>query len=489
MKRSLRPSRLSSDEGLTLVEMMVALLVLGVILSGLAAVIMNVARASVISEHEVRATALAQQAVEELMTIEWDNAALYEDHIADVVSDHGADGEDWRDRLDGSGDYNGRGLVTVPAPGAESARRSQVPTPVEEYERSGTDYVVHRYVTRVNRSESEGEDSLRFNVHVTWDGSGSEREIMVAGERLPTQSEAAASDSGVAVLQFNASPNPSYLDGVTPEQDIQVAVRLNAGVTSGELRYPVLIVDPDSDPDDAFEDRHIWDIHTRTMTPSDASPSGVGYLTWTTTIPANAHVFVNGTADLQFVALDGPDAVESYRSLTFIEGDHSGTYPRPPSETGDDDDPDLVFPAPPNGGEDEDEDENGDEEADPPDSDVEILSTNADSQVCVSAGDWIAQEFVVRVNVKGLEEATGDVTVSYQYRTKASPGSGHLDTSNDAAHYESGSESSSTWKTVIGGGETRRFQPGESVTFTIDVRRGGDAQNASTEITRPVQAC
>lgn len=484
----------SDERGMTLVEMLVALVVLGVVLSGLAAVIINIARTSVISEREVRATSFAQEALEELHTVDWHLAALYEDYVSEVESEYGAAGEAWRDRLDSDGRFDGKELVLLDAPENEGLRLAGVPKPVSP--RMGSDdveYTIHRYIAETDRSGDGTNDMLKFTVYVTWDGAGSAREVSVSSERGPMAVEA---PDEVRVTQFHTSPSGTItLDGWSLPQSLDVTVHTSGGVVSNQLLFPVVVEDPDASEDDEFEDRYMWSIESVTMSPRNGSGAddGVGHTIFDATIPANAHWFGNGTFRMRFEGKTGDlDDVIGTKSLAFVDGDYDVYYPDPTAE-------DAPFPGPEGwepGDDDESEEgseddgEPGDEdETEPTDVDLSFHSSwpgwGPDSTICVD-GDWIADGFVIQARFRGLLEDDGAVSVTYDYRTRDNPGQAHISTATDSLSFVQGDRTDTRWRTEIGASQQRRWQPGETVTFTIDAGRDSDDQTTSREFTATV---
>ena len=71
-----RRRHFDDERGLTLVEMMVAVLLVGIILSAMASVIMASIPAVQRDEYRVRATQLGQQELERLRALQWDCVAF-----------------------------------------------------------------------------------------------------------------------------------------------------------------------------------------------------------------------------------------------------------------------------------------------------------------------------------------------------------------------------------------------------------------------------
>lgn len=459
------------DEGMTLVEVIVAMFLVGIILMALAATLLSSLRAININETEVRASSIAQQELELLQTLEWDAAVLYEDEI-------GAAPREWSDALDAPGVFDGRELVTRPAPASPSARLAPVPVPVSTIEQAGVVYSVYRYVTWIDRNEDGTPDTKRFDVRVAWEGRNSQRALSASAERTPTQGEAASTDLGTRILQFTVSPDPADLDSVTGfnVSSVRFHVRLNTGSTGGTLRYYVLVENPGWNEGDPFESRFRWELVTAAMSGSSPHPSG-GHSAWSYTMPTSAHRFVNGPMDVQFLAHDpGLNRLESYAGLTWRYGPWEGVPPRPASGSGDDSGP---FPDPPR----------PDPDPAPPSPDrstVSITNVSLPNPLCVDRATWHPRStYTITTHTTGLTSADGNVTLTYQYRTRTNPGKGSIQTASAGASYVSGGEAGAQYRLDITPSSGQRFMPGDSVTFTIDARRASDGQNTST--TRTVQ--
>ena len=463
---------------MTLAEMMVAIVVLGVILSGLAAVIINIARTSVISEREVRATSYAQQIVEELNAVDWHKVALYEDHVDDVESDHGSAGELWLGRLDGDGRYDGEELVLLDAPESEDHRLGDVPEPVSVHTGSDSvEYTAYRYITETDRTGDGANDSLKFTVYVTWDGAGRDRQVSITSERGP---KAVEDPDDVRVTQFHTSPVDTVtLDGWNLSNGIDVTVHTSGSVLpfTAELRYPVVVEDPAASGDDPFEERYMWSIETISM---DHRP-GSNYTIFDGTIPADGTWYTNGSFRMRFEAhTDDMQDVSGTSSLAFIDGEYDAVYPDPVAD-------DLPFPGPEGWDPDDPEDPDNGDDGDPIDQNLEFhpswLSgwSNHGHTICVD-GDWIADGFEMEVRVRGLTEDNGTVRVVYTHAADSHPpGNPPTATVSDSLSYAHGGATDSTWVAEITAGQERRWRDDSRVTFTVEAERDGDDQSLSEE--------
>jgi prepilin-type N-terminal cleavage/methylation domain-containing protein len=447
---------LQGEAGMTLAEVMVAILVLGVVLSGFAAAIMGSLRAINLSEREVRATSLAQQSVEEFQSIDWEAAGLYTNEVtAAPTAWNGGD----------TLTYDGDDLVLLPSPAAD-ARLAQVPMPRSESVQGNVTYTVDRYITWVDGDNDGTRETKRFTALVTWpDRSGGLRSLLAVGDRVPTQAEAPSTSVGVRVLSISGAPDPSMLDEWTGKnlEDLTVTVRLNEGVQ------------PTPTPKVTFyslddDDQQTYVLRTLTLTGSELADNNYRGR-WTGTVPAGEYHFANGALNLLFTATDAAgDLLEVYGAVQMQGGkyEHSGTPPRPPRESDDG----VAFPNPPTLS---DTDEGG---SGPP-GDVRLQNLAVNAPICVEKSTWrLTKPIEVTINVKGLTEADGTVEATYKTWTETKPNSTKVVT--DTASYSTGSSSAATYRLTIATTAERLFRPGQSVTFEVKASRGDGANHTMT---------
>jgi prepilin-type N-terminal cleavage/methylation domain-containing protein len=423
-------SRWGSDDGMTLIEVMVAMLVLGIVLSGLATVMMSSMRAIVKNEREVRATSLAQQAIEELQAIEWFATGLYEGE-ATVA------GPTWSDLL---GELEGEPAYLTQY-GHVDDRLPQVPAPVRQYEQANVEYTVRTYVNWVDTDANNLAETKRFTAIVTWlDAAGHEREIRSSATRIPTQSEAPATSAGVRVLAFSVSPDPAQLSFTSGGnlEPLRITVRTNQQIEANaprpEIRYYTL------DADD------VPTLRTRQL-----DGTGGGSI-WSTTIPANHHRWANGFVDILFVGEDlQKNLIEAWGSVEFSGGPMNGPSPKPPSSG--DSGGSFPYPTPAKPPPAPDPDENI------PDEPVSIGSVLHPLTICVQNSNWaLKSPFEVTIHVTGMREIDNVIVGFDSYTAK----NGTINRTTQAAMSVSGS--STTFKMVIPAGQ-RFFSPGSKVAF------------------------
>jgi prepilin-type N-terminal cleavage/methylation domain-containing protein len=448
VRRDLARQRLSSSEGLTLIELMVAMLVIGVIFSALGSVIVTSLRAITTSEREVRATALAQQVIEEFQAIAWDSAGLYTDEVVAAPTE-------WNGG--NTSTYDGEELVLLATP-TPAARLVQVPEPRDEFSIGTVTYTVDRYVAWVDSDGDGTSDTKRFTALVTWTAlNGSERTVTSVGERVPTQAESPSTSVGTRVLAVSATPDPADLDSTTLKlvNGIVVTVRLNQGVLPSPaptLRFYTLGNEPaEGDAEEYIE---------RTLTMTGSEPGDNGYPTrWTVTIPANSYRFVNGPLDVLFTATDTQsNLIETFGAVQLRGGGLAGPGPRPATES----EGASVFPSPPTTA-----DPEGGIGAEPVRIQA-VLPNN--SPICVDKATWKLKKPVeLTVNAKGLIESDGTVTMNYLTWTDTKPNQTKL--VNDTVLYHSGNLSSSTYRLTIAQNAERLFRPGQNIKFTASATR------------------
>lgn len=285
---------LHQEDGLTLVELMVSIVILAIVFGGFAAALINMARISMQNERRVQETALSQSLHEELQSIPWDMAALYENELDRLPALHGADG--WPEGFDelgaldlASGTFEGRELLTReswPEDGCDASptacgRLFFVPEAYEtDVEGSGRTYDVVRLVTRSDASVS-GEDRdhpvIRFTTLVRAELGSSVLTQRVDSERAATADELAAFERE-GVLQFLVFPQGIGLDPegriLSSTDDLTIAARFDHGVDASTVKvtYDVEVEDAEGNVS----------VQTRTLEPEtifteDGGSAPVGF--------------------------------------------------------------------------------------------------------------------------------------------------------------------------------------------------------------------
>jgi prepilin-type N-terminal cleavage/methylation domain-containing protein len=263
----------SSTAAFTLVEMLLAILILGVVLSATASSLIGFTKASVVNERRVEATALMQRLHEELQAIPWEDAGIYDDEIDMLITaDIGVDVSS-----DPSVEPHGFGTPSAPIVTLEAeshvgcptdepkcGRLTTVPVPFrDDYKIDDIEYEVYTIVTEIERAASSSPKVRRFTTIVRWEILGTGYEQVFESERAPTANEDGLNVIPL-VLQFLAEPGLAPVEASTPPADpavayvphntivapISLSARFNVDVTDVVVSYVAL---DGNDVDDEFE--------------------------------------------------------------------------------------------------------------------------------------------------------------------------------------------------------------------------------------------
>jgi len=450
------------EEGMTLVEMMVAIIILGIALSAFAGLLISTIRATSRNERTVTATALAQEVVEEMQAATWDNAGLYDNEVA--AAD--ADTVIWKTRLSAADEFESRDLVLIGAY-AVGERVATIPTPFEFVTRGKTDFRIDRYVSWLDRDGIGGVDTRLFTAFVSWDDPfGGPQELRFDSERAPTKAENAPEADGMRILYFYVSPDPVDLIDNKPSTPIKVVVRTNLPTVNGTLTWESLNIA--AGPPIVLTRQS----NVALMTQSDATTVDgyPGWTTWTATLPSRD--YFNGTADFRFTAtaanpaLSNPDAgrTVTFRGGTYDEAEVGGSPTATPTPTA------TVTPTPPT---------------------FVSAGTNVGA-VCIVGAESQLQNGAITINAQVQDLAVtggvpdGTVTVTYTYR----PSKNGTPTSSGAVPltYVSQSGINTFWSRTIPAG-SHYWKSNDSVNFIFTVTRTSDTTSSSTTITKAVGVC
>ena len=286
-------ARLRSDDGIGLIEIMIAIVILGVVLSALAATIITSLAAMHKDELRVRATHVANQELELLRAQEWESVGFYS-------NDNGY-----------AATWDGNDTVTL---GATRPAGSSAPVPQgAPITVDGIDYTVTRSIVWVDDdadgldpTDTDPQDYKQFHVEVTWDERGQTRSIESTSTRTPTTQEvplvaASAAPGTLTVTAADIQPNPVT---ITPSGTTGDDIVVN--VTTSEPANTVKVAVP---------------LGATFMTYSMSSTSGSTPDTdWTFTFPAGTNSFSPGSYDFTITAMGttGTD-VHGPISITFAE--------------------------------------------------------------------------------------------------------------------------------------------------------------------------
>lgn len=263
---------MNSEGGFTLVEVMAALVLLTVAMTGLAAAVIGGIRATQMTQYRSAALEIAKDRVEAQRSVDWDYLGQYKD-------DSG-----W-----GSGFYSGESLVSVgnTTPNPRPADVAQL-TP-QSLTVKGIDYSVRTYVTWVGSSAATPNNgttyaSKRISVDVTYTVKGNTQTIHLEGLRAPNAREMKppASGAAVSINITNAS--------VGPDQTLD-----SNGLTTTPL---TLLADTDKVGSAVAA---IYTLSTGDTVSVDLTPDAT-FRHWTATIPLGAGPFASGTSSFTFSA-------------------------------------------------------------------------------------------------------------------------------------------------------------------------------------------
>lgn len=229
--------RTGADDGFTLVEMSVAMVVLSIVLAALGAFLITAVAQQQRNELRSQAVQVAQQAVEEARALPWELLGFYSDDaaIGTCTSPAGA-------------------VVSIPAPANAAQRSARVPTagprtvPVQ-----GTDYtrtVCYRWfddpADGTGASDTNGtQDAKLIEVDVAWTSRGVTQTHRVEARRAPTASEVAPrSASGHQPFGITSvTPDPTASHGATIDDSGNLSSALtftattSTGVSTVQLRW------------------------------------------------------------------------------------------------------------------------------------------------------------------------------------------------------------------------------------------------------------
>jgi hypothetical protein len=398
-----RWQHLDDESGISLVELLVSIILLGVMLSAVAVALITFTRDASASERRVQATALVNELHEEFESIPFELAGLYEGELGDLqplaaaYSDLDLDAET----------FEGRDLVTL---FDATPREAQVPEPhlaptINERE----NYDIYQVVTWEDRSGDESQYVKRLTTIVRWEWLGREYEERVDSERaLWVAQDGEIEPRGFVTMPnyVQLSPSNQPVHNHEPDEEdlvvmqIPIAVAFSEPVTSARFHYSR--IDPGNNGDLGANDR--------AMTAVGGTAAGGGHLRFELALPTSwgndnhQMRFPNGIAQFKVVgqAVSGAEitATATVRfqggALDRIEVSPSEEdYTGPPIEHDDEDSPELVEP--------------------PPNRPVEILDSTATasrSSVAMS-GTAFRCSLDISAEVAGLTADDYSVTASY----------------------------------------------------------------------------
>lgn len=274
--------RLDGDDGFSLIEMLVAFVILGVAMSGSASFFMSAMLSLHHAESRTKATALANEELESLQALPWDDVGFYSD------DDFGAPVPD--------------GTVLV---GPQRPTAARAPLPQETLEaRGGVVFTVRRSLLWIQHTQTPKEnDYKRLHVSVDWTDGNQQRTMSVESQRSPTAEEQPASDFTLSLLavtpQFVHINGDGTLDAaVNPTLDLTALTSAKAdfvGVRYVQRGDTTITERPLGSSDYLNWSAAVTDVH------GDRFPNGDALFTFTATRASPYQEEVLGTALVRFV--------------------------------------------------------------------------------------------------------------------------------------------------------------------------------------------
>jgi prepilin-type N-terminal cleavage/methylation domain-containing protein len=301
-----------TEGGFTLIEVMAALVVLTVAMTGLAGAVIGGLRATQVTQFRSAALELAKDRLEALRTVDWEYLGHYEDEAA------------WD-----TGFHDGESLVSVGAT-TPSPRPPDVPSlTAETVTVKEVDYSISTHVTWLGSSVSDPNDGTtyaqkRMAIDVTYTVRGNTQTVHLEGLRAPNAREMkpAGSASVVAINIVNSSV------GVDQTLDVD-------GYTTQELTF---LADTDVIADSVTA---VYELSTGESVSVDLTGDPTGKY-WSATVPIGAGPFAAGTTTVTFAAAHSSGSTTTASetvqfdspSVTFALTDASVTIPNAQMITG-----------------------------------------------------------------------------------------------------------------------------------------------------------
>ncbi len=303
---------------MSLVEVMVAILLLGIILSAAASSLIQFGKTAAQNERRVQSTALMNRLQEELQGVPWQDAAIYEEDLDALLAD-GLEGLT-KDDATGRWEFDGEEVVVLDGPGTGD-RRPGVPSATRDldgapYDVDGRSYDVVKLVTWSDPVAGV----KRFTSIASWTLYDRTYEERFLSERAATSTEAGDPERP-RVIQFDVGPSPMLLETVSPLKpaqnsgDIRILVRFSEGVSTAKLQYTAYVWQEVAPVDGEPQYERIAETRAPTLEPKLSDGTGK-YLTFEWTIAAGTETFEGGTSEFRVVGDPGAE-VES-RGITTM---------------------------------------------------------------------------------------------------------------------------------------------------------------------------
>lgn len=269
--------RLAADDGVSLVEMLVSIFIIGLVFAALAST-MTTSMASIRgNESRTRATALANEVLENMGAVSWSQLGFYDDDVS-LAPDY----------------------VSL---GAARPASSPAPLPWERSPatlRDGTQYEVRRTVVWYDDpATGSPQDYKQLRVEVSWAEGTAARSIAVEALRAPDPNEQAASEFTLSLV--DAEPAIVYLDA---------SGQVQAPPSGTYAAMPVTLTARTNRPPDSFV------YVTYLGSPLLALSGSNANRTWTR-IEAG-QTWPNGDVQFEFSATRGAESVTANKLVRFV---------------------------------------------------------------------------------------------------------------------------------------------------------------------------
>ena len=306
-------ARRRAEAGLTIVEMLVALVLIGIVFAGVSTALINSSRITVNNERRVQATAMLNALHEELQALPWDLAGLYGYEVEaadpDLLSTLGIDPVATPVMFEGEQVVLFEDPNTPCDPSEPFCNREPL-VPELFTTRSDLGDIDYEVVTVVTFADDVGEGQVakRFTTIVSWEVLGRTVEQRFQSVRSPTAAE--LEEFGLPTPLFNVAPTVVGLDddGFTVSE-IDLLIDFTGPVDSVSVTYERLEVDGSGDLTGGTETVSVG------LTQVVGSPAGVS---WEGSILSGEGPFEEGGLQLTMTATRGLETVSSERVVTLV---------------------------------------------------------------------------------------------------------------------------------------------------------------------------
>lgn len=281
--------RLAHDDGISLVEVLVAMLILMVVLTAMANTLITSLFAITNNERQSRGTQLGNELLEQLQALPWDTVGFYTSDSPSTAEGTPVIVGATRDALEEAvtphpdGCTYGEAVAGVP------------PVERESVERDGVCYDVERAIVWENHGDG---DYKKFIVTVSWAVGSRPRTARVAATRAP------APGDGIPVFAAELDVDATE---VTYNVDQTAA-------TPSTLTFTATLTSPADSPVSLT-----WDDAGTAVPTSPAMTSSDGGLTWTTAVDMTAAPWDPGDVIFTFTATAGESEAQDQVTVTFTQ--------------------------------------------------------------------------------------------------------------------------------------------------------------------------